>query len=280
MVPSEIGHDSDVHATAGDPAALRVATWNVNSLLARMPRVAEWLGRVQPDILCLQETKLADAAFPHAELERLGYASAADGDGRYNGVAILSRVGLEGVSRGFAGEPGFPERERRAIGATCAGLRIWSIYAPNGRTLDSPHYAYKLAWLQALRTAVRGELTLSRALALCGDFNVAPTDADVWDPEAFVGSTHVSDAERQAITGLLDLGLTDLQPRALKGAPFTYWDYRAGMFHRGCGMRIDLMLLDDSLTAGVGDVYIDRDARKGSKPSDHAPVLAEIRVPR
>ena len=262
---------------AGD--SLRLATWNVNSLPARMARLEDWLARVRPDILCLQETKLADAAFPHAELERLGYESAADGDGRYNGVAILSRVGLQDVSRGFAGAPGFPDRERRAIGATCAGLRVWSIYAPNGRTLDSPHYAYKLAWLHALAAAAGVELAASGALALCGDFNVAPTDADVWDPEAFLGSTHVSAAERQAIERLLELGLTDLHPRALKGAPFTYWDYRAGMFHRGCGMRIDLLLLGETVAERVTDAYIDRDARKGTKPSDHAPVLADIQLP-
>jgi exodeoxyribonuclease-3 len=274
-----VSHDDGEPQDRGpdENATLRLATWNVNSLAARMPRVEDWLERVQPDILCLQETKIADAAFPHAELERLGYESAAHGDGRYNGVAILSRVGLEDVRRSFLDEPGFPELERRAIAATCGGMRVWSIYVPNGRTLDSPHYTYKLAWLQALRAAAGAELAGSPALALCGDFNVAPRDADVWDPQAFVGSTHVSEAEREAIRALLELGLTDLQPRALKGAPFTYWDYRAGMFHKGCGMRIDLLLLSEPLAARVSDVYIDRDARKGTKPSDHAPVLVSLR---
>jgi exodeoxyribonuclease-3 len=255
---------------------MRLATWNVNSLTARMPRVLEWVDRVQPDILCLQETKLADAVFPHAELEDAGYASVAHGDGGYNGVAVISRVGLEDVTRGFADEPGFPAAERRAISATCGGLRVWSIYAPNGRTLESPHYEYKLAWLAALRAAAERELAAGRPLALCGDFNVAPTDEDVWDPAAFVGSTHVSVAERRAIADLLELGLEDLRPRALKGQPFTYWDYRAGMFHRGCGMRIDLVLLDGRLAGDVRDAYVDRDARKGSKPSDHAPVVVEL----
>jgi exodeoxyribonuclease-3 len=255
---------------------LRLATWNVNSLAARTPRVSEWLARVQPDVLCLQETKLSDGAFPHAELEQLGYAAATYGDGRYNGVAILSRVGLDQVEHGFAGEPGFPELERRAIAATCAGVRVWSIYAPNGRSLESPHLAYKLAWLRALRTALEQEPGLPDGLAVCGDFNVAPNEQDVWDPAAFVGSTHVSPQEREAVSELLGLGLTDVQPRALKGAPFTYWDYRAGMFHRGCGMRIDLVLLDRPLAARVRDAYIDRDARKGSKPSDHAPVVVEL----
>jgi len=260
------------------PGTLRLATWNVNSLRARLPRLLEWLAQVQPDVLCLQETKVADAGFPQAELEQLGYASAAAGEGAYNGVAILSRVGLEDVTRGFAGEPGFPAPESRAIAASCGPVRVWSIYAPNGRTLEDPHYAYKLQWLAALAEAARGELATGARLALCGDFNVAPSDEDVWDPAQFIGSTHVSAPEREAIRALLDLGLTDLQPRALKGAPFTYWDYRAGMFHKGCGMRIDLVLLDAALAAGVRDAYIDRDARKGSKPSDHAPVVVDVRA--
>jgi len=258
---------------------LRIATWNVNSLAARLPRVTEWLQSVTPDVLCLQETKATEATFPSAELEALGYASVAAGDGAYNGVAILSRVGLEDVARGFPGEPGFPDPERRSIAATCGGLRVWSVYVPNGRTVDSPHYQYKLAWLAALKDAVRRELTGNVSLALCGDFNVAPTDKDVWDPAAFVGSTHVTKAERDAISDLLGLGLSDIQPRALKGEPYTYWDYRAGMFHKGEGMRIDLVLLTSALARDVGDAYIDRDARKGSKPSDHAPVVVDLALP-
>ena len=151
-----------------------------------------------------------------------------------------------------------------------------SLYIPNGRTLEDPHLQYKLAWLAALRAVAERELASGVPLALCGDFNVAPSDADVWDPASFIGSTHVSEPERQAIRELIALGLTDLQPRALKGEPFTYWDYRAGMFHKGMGMRIDLLLLSPQLTAAVTDVYIDRDARKGTKPSDHAPVVAEL----
>ncbi len=260
-----------------DAATLRLATWNVNSLAARLPRVEQWLAALQPDVLCLQETKLTDAAFPHAELEGMGYASVADGDGGYNGVAILSRIGIEDVSRGFPGEPGFPhERQRRAIGASCGALRVWSLYTPNGRTLEDPNFSYKLAWLRALRDAAEQEIAGGAALALCGDFNVAPHEHDVWDPAAFVGSTHVSAEERAAIAALVELGLEDVQPRALKGEPFTYWDYRAGMFHRGCGMRIDLVLLDAALSTGVRDAYIDRDARKGSKPSDHAPVVVDL----
>jgi len=255
---------------------MRIATWNVNSLPARLPRVREWLAAVGPDVLCLQETKVGADGFPAEELEQAGYASAADGDGGYNGVAILSRVGLEQVSRGFAGEPGFPETERRSIAATCGGVRVWSVYVPNGRTLDSPHYVYKLAWLQALAAALRAELQEGAPLAVCGDFNVAPTDEDVWDPSLFVGSTHVSAPERAALQGIVDLGLADVHPRALKGQPFTYWDYRAGNFHKGFGMRIDLVLLSAALAGAVSDAYIDREARKGSKPSDHAPVVVDL----
>jgi len=258
--------------------SVRLATWNVNSLLARLPRVLEWLALVEPDVLCVQETKVADAGFPFAELEALGYECAADGDGRYNGVAIISRIGLDRVTRGFADEPGFPGTERRSIAASCGDLRVWSVYVPNGRELEDPHLAYKLSWLGALRAAVAIELASAstEGFALCGDFNVAPRDQDVWDPAAFIGSTHVSPAERAAIEDLLALGLTDIQPRALKGEPFTYWDYRAGMFHKGCGMRIDLMLLDGKSSERVKDAYIDRDARKGHKPSDHAPVVLDI----
>jgi exodeoxyribonuclease III len=258
---------------------LRIATWNVNSLLARMPRVTDWLETTRPDVLCLQETKATETSFPAAELEELGYASVADGDGPYNGVAILSRVGIEDVARGFDGEPGFPDPERRSIAATCGGVRVWSVYVPNGRTLDSPHYEYKLAWLKALKAGVAARLADEPPLLLCGDFNVAPTDADVWDPLAFAGSTHVSAPERQAIAELLSLGLTDVQPRIAKGEPYTYWDYRAGMFHKGEGMRIDLVLLDPQLTGALGDAYVDRDARKGTKPSDHAPVVVDLNVP-
>jgi len=255
---------------------VRIATWNVNSLAARMPRVVEWLELVGPDVLCLQETKLAAGSFPTEELQTLGYESAADGQGAYNGVAILSRVGLENPASGFPGEPGFPDPESRCISASCGGVRVYSVYVPNGRTPDDPHYRYKLAWLRALADALAGELAGGGELAVCGDFNVAPTDRDVWDPAAFAGLTHVTRPERAAVQELLALGLTDVQPRALKGEPFTYWDYRAGNFHKGLGMRIDLVLLSRGLAAGVSDAYVDRDARKGHKPSDHAPVVVDL----
>ena len=254
---------------------VRIATWNVNSLAVRMPRVLEWLELARPDVLCLQETKIADQQFPREALAELGYEAATHGTGQWNGVAILSSIGLADVSRGFPGEPGFPDVEARALAATCGGIRVWSLYVPNGRVVDSPHFEYKLAWLAALRDALERE-GRPAPLAVCGDFNVAPSDEDVWDPAAFIGSTHVTPAERSAVAALVDLGLVDLHPRALKGQPFTYWDYRAGNFHKGLGMRIDLVLLSGELAARVTDAYIDRDTRKGKLPSDHAAVVVDV----
>ncbi|GAA5181903.1 exodeoxyribonuclease III [Rugosimonospora acidiphila] len=254
---------------------MRLATWNVNSVTARLPRLLDWLPAVAPDVVCLQETKTAE--FPTTEVTKLGYEVAAHGSGRWNGVAVLSRVGLADVSLGFPGEPGFPDPEARAIGATCGGLRVWSVYVPNGRTIDSPHYQYKLAWLAALRSALEPELAAHDRLAVCGDFNVAPTDADVWDPAAFAGSTHVTEPERDALAALRGLRLVDVVPRPMKGPnPFTYWDYRAGMFHQDMGMRIDLVYATRQVAEAVQDAYIDREARKGKGPSDHAPVVIDF----
>lgn len=255
---------------------MRLATWNVNSVTARLPRLVEWLDAVGPDVLCIQETKVVDALFPTAEVQDLGYSVATHATGQWNGVAILSRVGLEEVTRGYSGEPGFPQLEARAVAATCAGVRVWSVYVPNGRTPDSPAFTYKLDWLAALLTALDSEVTSQVPVAVCGDFNVAPTDEDVWDPAVFVGSTHVTPEERAAVAALVALGLVDVQPRALKGRPFTYWDYRAGYFHKGFGMRIDLVLLSSGLASRVTDAYIDREARKGRLPSDHAPVVVDV----
>jgi len=254
---------------------VRLATWNVNSVTARLPRLLDWLAATRPDVVCLQETKTV--SFPAEEVGRLGYATAAHGDGSWNGVAVLSRVGLTDVSSGLADEPGFPEPETRAIGATCDGVRVWSVYVPNGRTVGSPHYAYKLAWLAALRTTLARDLAAGERLVVCGDFNVAPTDADVWDPAAFVGSTHVTAPERAALAALRELGLVDIVPQPMKGPnPFTYWDYRAGMFHKDMGMRIDLVYATEALASGVRSAYIDREARKGKGPSDHAPIVIDL----
>jgi exodeoxyribonuclease-3 len=259
---------------------MRIATWNVNSVTARLPRVVDWLQQTGTDVLCLQETKVAETAFPALPLEEIGYESAHFGQGRWNGVAVVSRVGIADVEHGFTDCPGFPEAadvEARAIGATCGGVRVWSFYVPNGRTPEDPHYAYKLAWLAAARTHLASQVAGPTPLAVMGDFNIAPTDADVWDPTAFVGATHVTPPEREAYAALLDLGLTDVFPRALKGDhPFTYWDYRDGAFHRGMGMRIDFVLANAALHSAVKDAYVDREARKGKGPSDHAPIVVDV----
>jgi len=256
---------------------MRVATWNVNSIKARLPRLLDWLAATAPDVVCLQETKCAEAAFPRAEVAALGYEVASHGDGRWNGVAILSRVGLEAVQAGFADEPGFPEPEARSVAATCGGVRIWSVYVPNGRVPDSPHFGYKLAWLAGLRDALAAEWDADRPLAVCGDYNVAPTDADVWDPALFTESTHVTPQERAALARLRDLGLVDVVPVPMKGPhPFTYWDYRAGMFHQNKGMRIDLVYANAAFADAVRGAYVDREARKGKGPSDHAPIVVDL----
>ncbi|MGH8968789.1 MAG: exodeoxyribonuclease III [Actinomycetes bacterium] len=262
---------------------MRVATWNVNSVIARLPRLVQWLGDTRPDVVCLQETKCAADAFPSEAVAAEGYQVAAHGDSRWNGVAILSRVGLDDVVRGLRDEPGYPEPESRAIGATCGGVRLWSVYVPNGREPGHDHYAYKLAWLASLRGMVDAELTVGTTAvppyAVCGDFNVAPTDDDVWDAAAFVGSTHVTPPERQALAGLRDTGLVDVVPRPLKyDRPFTYWDYRAGMFHQNMGMRIDLVYATRPFAGAVQDAYVDREARKGKGPSDHAPVVVDLEL--
>ena len=258
---------------------MRLVTWNVNSVTARLPRLLDWLERAAPDVACLQETKCAAGGFPTDEVGRLGYAVAGYGQGRWNGVAVLSRVGLDDVSRGFPGEPGFPGPEARAVGATCGGVRVWSVYVPNGRVPDSPHYAYKLSWLAALRTALAVEVAADAPFAVSGDFNVAPSDSDVWDPAAFAGMTHVTAPERTALAELRALGLTDIVPTPMKGPnPFTYWDYRAGMFHQDKGMRIDLVYATPALADRVRSAYIDREARKGKGPSDHAPVVVDLDV--
>jgi exodeoxyribonuclease-3 len=255
---------------------MRFATWNVNSVKARLPRLLEWLNTTKPDVLCLQETKVPQDGFPAAEVGELGYETAAYGTGRWNGVALLSRIGLEDVRHGFPGEPGYPDPEPRAIGAACGGIRFISVYVPNGRTPEDPHYTYKLAWLAALRDALAAEAAAG-PLVVAGDFNVAPTDDDVWDPRVFAGSTHVTPAERAALAAIREVGLRDVVGRPMKGdRPFTYWDYRAGMFHQNMGMRIDLVLASPDVAGRVTDAVIDREARKGKGPSDHAPLVVDL----
>jgi exodeoxyribonuclease III len=256
---------------------VRVATWNVNSVKQRLPRLLAWLEQRRPDVVCLQETKLADNAFDEllgSELEARGYAVARHGEAQWNGVAILSRVGLDDVAAGLPGAPGFPHREARALSATCGGVRVYSVYVPNGRTPDSEHYRYKLAWLTALRETVVAD---PREAMVCGDINIAPTDVDVFDPDAYVGQTHVTPPERAALAELQALGLRDLvRERWPRERVFTYWDYRAGMFHQNLGMRIDLVLGSDAVAERVRAAWVDREARKGTGPSDHAPVIVDL----
>ncbi|MCW2502723.1 MAG: xthA [Actinomycetia bacterium] len=252
-------------------------TWNVNSVKQRMPRLLPWLDQRQPDVLCLQETKLADDAFADLlakELADRGYEVAAHGEARWNGVAILSRVGLDDVVAGLPGGPGFPHQEARAVSATCGGIRVHSVYVPNGRVPDSDHYEYKLAWLQTLAEVV--ENGPDQAL-VCGDMNIAPADADVFDPQAYAGSTHVTPPERAALARLQALGLRDVvRDRWPSERVFTYWDYRAGMFHQDLGMRIDLVLASAPVAGRVEAAWVDRHARKGTGPSDHAPVIVDL----
>jgi exodeoxyribonuclease-3 len=256
---------------------VRIATWNVNSIKQRLPRLLPWLDERQPDVVCLQETKLADDNLSEllgTELEQRGYAIAAHGEAAWNGVAILSRVGLEDVVVGLPGGPGFPHQEARAVAATCAGVRVVSVYVPNGRTVDSDHYRYKLAWLASLREVLAAG---PEASVVCGDVNIAPTDADVFDPDAFVGQTHVTAPERAALQAIEGLGFHDVvRDRWPNERVFTFWDYRAGMFHQDCGMRIDLVLAQPVVADRVQAAWVDRQARKGKGPSDHAPVIVDL----
>ncbi len=256
---------------------MRLATWNVNSVKQRIGRLLPWLEERGPDVVCLQETKLADEAFAELlgeELGRRGYEAALYGEAQWNGVAILSRVGLEDVERGFLGAPGFPHQEARAVSATCAGVRVHSVYVPNGRVPDSDHYRYKLQWLAALGASLGSD---PRRVVVCGDVNIAPTDADVFDPAAYEGHTHVTPGEREALGNLEALGLHDvIRERWPSERVFTYWDYRAGMFHQDLGMRIDLVLAGEDVSERVKAAWVDRKARKGSRPSDHAPVIVDL----
>ena len=258
-------------------ARVRIATWNVNSVKQRAPRLLPWLDQRKPDVVCLQETKLADEARLELlgdEFTQRGYEVALHGEPTWNGVAILSRAGLEDVVSGIEGAPGFPDPEARAVSATCGGVRVVSVYVPNGRVPDSEHYHYKLAWLSSLRDMVAAG---PDAVVVCGDMNIAPTDEDVFNPEAYVGQTHVTAPERAALAELSALGLRDVvRERWPQERVFTYWDYRAGMFHQDLGMRIDLILASAPVADRVQAAWVDRHARKGSGPSDHAPVIVDL----
>ncbi|MFJ9538318.1 exodeoxyribonuclease III [Streptomyces sp. NPDC101225] len=259
---------------------MRIATWNVNSITARLPRLLAWLESSDTDVLCLQEAKLAEEQFPFDQLREAGYEAAVNATGRWNGVAVLSRVGLDEVVKGLPGDPGYEGGvEPRAVSATCGPVRVWSVYVPNGREVDHPHYAYKLRWFEALEAAVAADAAGGRPFAVLGDYNVAPTDDDVYDRAAFEGLTHVTPAERAALTALRETGLTDVVPRPLKyDQPFTYWDYRQLGFPKNRGMRIDLVYGNEPFAKAVTDAYVDREERKGKGASDHAPVVVDLDV--
>lgn len=251
-----------------------LATWNVNSLRARAELVSSWLETHQPDVLCLQETKVRDEDFPEGLFSDLGYQVAHWGVSSWNGVALVTREPLIEQSLGFGGDA----EEARFITGEVHGIRVCSAYIPNGRALDDPHYLYKLEWLDQLRTWLM-EAMNAGPVVVAGDFNIAPVDEDVWDPSALAGATHVSEPERAALGRLLDLGLFDCGTALTTQEPrFTWWDYRQGAFRRGMGMRIDLVLASASLREQLGSYHVDRETRAAPKPSDHAPVIVEFRI--
>jgi exodeoxyribonuclease III len=262
---------------------MRLATWNVNSLKARLPRVLPWLERHQPDVLCLQETKLADEHAPAAELQRLGYELAHHGRGRWNGVAICSRVGIADVCAGIPCNDGWTDDGGRFLAATCGSIRVASVYVPNGRMVDSEFYLAKLEWLERLSRWL-DDHDPTTELAICGDYNVAPEDIDVWDARAVHGATHVSPRERALLARLRQWGMVDVV-RQFHPEPgfFTWWDYRAGHFHKNFGMRIDHVYVSPKLAERAIAAERDRDARKPSSypgiPSDHAPLIVDFRAP-
>jgi exodeoxyribonuclease-3 len=256
---------------------VRIATWNVNSLNKRLPRVEEWLGYARPDVLCMQETKVADSAFPSLAFAALGYEAVHCGQGQWNGVAILSRVGIEDPVAGFSDQAEDETVEARLLWATCGGVRVGSVYVPNGRQVGSEHYAAKLDWLDRLRRHVESACDPTEPLAICGDFNVAPEDRDVWDPTKLHGGTHVSPPEREAVAALAAWGLVDVfRNRYDDAGLYSWWDYRAGDFHQHRGLRIDLILATKPLAERATFALIDRFARKGKLPSDHAPLLVDF----
>lgn len=261
---------------------MRIATWNVNSIRSRVDRVEAWLARSDVDVLAIQETKAREDQFPYLPFEALGYEVAHIGLNQWNGVAIASRVGLAEITVGFPGMPSWgepPAPEARAIGATCAGVRVWSVYVPNGRALDDPHMAYKLEWLDRLAAAGRAWLAEDpqAQIVIMGDWNVAPADEDVWSMEFYADKSHVSPGERAGFRSVVDAGYADLvRPHAPGPGVYTYWDYQQLRFPKKQGMRIDFALGSPALAARVAGAAIDREERKGKGASDHAPVVIEL----
>jgi exodeoxyribonuclease-3 len=253
---------------------MRIASWNVNSLNVRLPHVEQWCHEAQPDVLALQETKLADDKFPRAAIEALGYHVAYSGQKTYNGVAILARAPLEDV---VAGVPGFDDPQKRVLAATVAGVRIIDLYVVNGQSVGSEKYAWKLEWLAAVTAYLRAELQRHGKVVVLGDFNIAPDDRDVHDPEAWRGQILCSDAERAALRGILDLGFMDSFRAFVEDAGhYSWWDYRQAAFRRDLGLRIDLILASAALRTQMAAAAIDRTPRTWERPSDHAPVLLEL----
>ncbi len=253
---------------------MRIATWNVNSMKVRLAQVLEWLAAHQPDVLVLQEIKQVSEVFPFGELADAGYESLANGQKTYNGVATVSRTRLEDPVTEL---PAFEDQQRRVLAATVAGIRIVNLYVPNGQEVGSEKYAYKLAWLSALHAFLKQELEQHEKLVVLGDFNIAPADADVYDPEKWGEAVLCSPAERSALGRLLELGLDDVFRKFEQSEKsFSWWDYRAAGFRRNAGLRIDLILTSAAMTAACTASYIDREPRAWERPSDHAPVVAEF----
>ena len=256
---------------------MKIATWNINSLSVRLPQVLDWLQSHQPDVLVLQETKLTDDKFPHAELQQAGWQAQCFGQRTYNGVALLSR---QPASEPVHNIPGFADAQARVISASVEGLRVVGAYFPNGQEPGSDKFAYKMAWLEALESWLRAQITRHPNLVLMGDFNIAPEDRDVYDPEAWRGKIHCTDEERAHFRNLVGLGLVD-SFRLFEQAPksWSWWDYRNLAFRRNQGLRIDHILVSESLKSSVLSCSIDKTPRRNERPSDHAPVLAELAWP-
>ena len=258
----------------------RIVSWNINSIRARADQVIDWAERTHADVLLLQETKCGDGDFPFDAFARAGYEVAHHGVDHWNGVAIASRVGIAEVARGFHGPQPAPFDEPRVVAADCGGVRCWSVYVPNGRELWDPHYAFKLVWLERLRHELLVAGAAGRPSIVAGDFNVAPTDLDIYQPSRWRRRTHASEPERAGIRALVDIGLRDVTREHLPDpGVYTWWNYRPGQFEKNHGLRIDLALCSDAAAAAIRQVWIDRDARASPRPSDHAPLVVDIATP-
>ena len=255
---------------------MRIATWNVNSLRVRIPQLTQWLVESPPDVIALQETKVPDDSFPHEAVQALGYQCVASGHKSYNGVALLSKLPMTEVVHGM---PGYADDQKRVIAATIGGVRVIDVYVPNGQAVDSPKFQYKLLWLQTLRAYLRDEIGRHEKVLVLGDYNIAPEDRDVHDPQAWVGKVHVSEAERAELRALTDLGLVDIYRRFEQPEKsYSWWDYRMSGFRRNLGLRIDLLLASSRLAEMCEACHIDKSPRGWERPSDHAPVIGSFKI--